>query len=563
MFENHPVKDLGSPVHYCLALLLTLCLTLPAAAADEPAPARTFPVKPVAVVAVASLDRLLDDVDYVFGSAGEPQVADIVRGFLANLNDLQGLDRARPIGVYLYFRPLESSEPQPVLFFPVADIDDLVRSVRLGNALHLKKTDRDDRLTLVTEDGELPVGLHEGYAFIDPVGKGRWLDARLPRPADLIGASLETDDAVLIVRSEGVPQALVQLAAAGVHEASLKESQQKPEESPQEHQLRRGVSNALFGIVKQFIQEAESLSVGMRLSSDTRQAELQARLVTDRGKELEGLLSAVSATSSQFSGLTSEPAPFTLASNWQLTPGGQELLLQGLDLVREQVHNEIGRADETIRQTADDVLDAIESSIAAGQFDGYLQIVGGPPDSFSLVGGVSAVDDQALAAGLERFLPFANESSDVAALEMNVGQPEGVAIHRVQPRKLRKQDQRLYGTEASFYVGAGHGAVWFALGEDVVLDALGDALDGVAGEGGSVPDADETSLPLLTVAMHLTSWIGLAPTGGDGENARLARWLARRFRIPTRIGFMPPWRPPRRDSSCASPSTRGTSVCWG
>ncbi len=520
-----------------LVLLLLVCLPgfLPARHAwAQPAPTE----EPVAVIAGASLDRLLQDADYVFASAGAEQVTQLIQGFLANLNDLQGMDRTRPMGAYLFLRPLEHKDPQPVLFFPVANVDDLIGSVRLGNALRLLRTENDDRLTLITEEGEQAVGLRDGYAYLDPVGQGRWLDADLPDPVMLLGDLCDRFDAVLVIRRAGVPEGIIQLAAGAIQSQAREDLRRKPDESEDEHKIRQAVTEALLDVIATFFEEADSITVGLTVSSETRQAAAELQLHTPRGDRMVSLLTSLVAQKTRFAQAVGTPAPFTLASSWNLTPGGQEILRQTLALVRNELHGQIGRADETIRQTADDALDAIDASIESAEWDSFLQIVGGPPNAFVLRGAVQVADHEAIAEGFERFLPFLGESPDVAELEMDVFRHASTSIHRLRPRKLRKRDERLYGSEASFYVAAGQGAVWFALGEEEAMSALVEAMDQAAAAGGTPSAETVASRPLLEVTTHLSDWIGLAPTTGDTDNARLATLAREAFSNADRDRFL-------------------------
>src|SRR5690606_40130513 len=66
---------------------------------DEDAP---LSAPPVAVLNVASVDRVLEDIDYLFGSVKRDDMREVIEGLLGNLGDLQGLDRGKPFGVMLF-----------------------------------------------------------------------------------------------------------------------------------------------------------------------------------------------------------------------------------------------------------------------------------------------------------------------------------------------------------------------------------------------------------------------------------------------------------------------------
>ncbi len=106
-----------------LTLLLALAGTAyaqePAGDAAEDAP---FAGPPVAVANVASVERVLEDIDYLFGSVERKDMSDVVSGLLGNLGDLKGLDRGKPFGVMVFLKPGIVPQPLPIGYFPVTDV---------------------------------------------------------------------------------------------------------------------------------------------------------------------------------------------------------------------------------------------------------------------------------------------------------------------------------------------------------------------------------------------------------------------------------------------------------
>lgn len=58
--------------------------------------------EPVAVAYLSSVDGVLDDIDYVVTAGDQPQLSQVVKGVIANLNNLEGIDRTQPIGLYAF-----------------------------------------------------------------------------------------------------------------------------------------------------------------------------------------------------------------------------------------------------------------------------------------------------------------------------------------------------------------------------------------------------------------------------------------------------------------------------
>ncbi len=79
-------------VLWCVAILV------PATVSRAETPSR----EPVAVAYLSSLDGTLNDVEYIVTAGGRPELATMIRGFVTNLNNLDGIDRTKPIGVYAF-----------------------------------------------------------------------------------------------------------------------------------------------------------------------------------------------------------------------------------------------------------------------------------------------------------------------------------------------------------------------------------------------------------------------------------------------------------------------------
>ena len=100
--------------------------------------------KPLVIVNVASVDRLLGKADYIFAAAGRPEMSDLIGGLLANIRDLRGMDREKPFGVMVYLNPFGlTPRPEPVGYVPVSDIGELTQTMSVGPA-SVKKVEGED-----------------------------------------------------------------------------------------------------------------------------------------------------------------------------------------------------------------------------------------------------------------------------------------------------------------------------------------------------------------------------------------------------------------------------------
>ena len=123
---------------------------------------------PLVIFNVASLDRLLGDVRYLFVAAGQDQINEQIAAGIAGVNDLKGLDRTKPFGGMIFRAPGIPPRPVFVGYVPVSNIQELTQTIAGGDGPgQLKKIEGEtDRYELVGREGNQQVILKAGYAFI-------------------------------------------------------------------------------------------------------------------------------------------------------------------------------------------------------------------------------------------------------------------------------------------------------------------------------------------------------------------------------------------------------------
>ena len=138
-----------------------------------------------------------------------------------------------------------------------------------------------------------------------------------------------------------------------------------------------------------------------------------------------------------------------------------------------------------------------------------MKFEGQPPNPFVLIGGIQMRNTEALSTGLmqmgqelDRRIDESNGSFDI-----NHETHRGMAIHRFTATRSSPWDRRTYGGPPSVYVGAGFGALWFAVGGEDSVSVLGDAIDQVLQPTGREVVAQSTA-PFHFV-LNFGSWFGL------------------------------------------------------
>ncbi len=490
--------------------------------------------EPFAVIAVASVDRTLEDFDALAEAVGQPNYAKFVRGFLSGLNDLRGFDRHRPVGSLMYLRADEAADLRAQFFFPTTDVEELFKTVRFGDSLRLKRDHESGDITLLTDDHELPVFLKHRFAFLNVAPDAAHEAARPPDPEALLGDALQTHDIVAILRRAGVPEELFEHVQRDIRNEAEQDLDRQAHESDVEYQLRRDITIGFYDLVSATVNEWQSISAGITFDSDSGELSLEVDVELDPNGEVQQLLSKLPTSETRFAGIVDESAPLTVAASFNLPNNTRDILQRLLISIREPAEAELDQVDEPIRVAARQLIDALDHTISAGVVDAYGQLTPQADHRFVLTGGLAIADADVVADGLLKVLPFVVEADEIRSVDLNVASAHGIAIHRLQPTKVRRHDRRLYGEEAAIYLAAGHGALWLALGDESAISALTSAIERVdnpAQSGNSLTESEvvTNSRPLLSVGINMSQWVKFAGIEEGNKSARIAALVEEAF----------------------------------
>jgi hypothetical protein len=157
--------------------------------AQPAAEAAVASTDPILVLTVASLNKLMQDVNYISGVMGQPQAGGMFTMMAGSFT--QGLDTSRPIGVLV---PMVDGSPEPIGVLPTADVESMLKRLE-------GQTGPADKL----DDGTFVVAAGPSLIYIRQVGQWAVI-ARNRELIDLVPAdpmSLMTglgDDYVIALR---------------------------------------------------------------------------------------------------------------------------------------------------------------------------------------------------------------------------------------------------------------------------------------------------------------------------------------------------------------------------
>jgi hypothetical protein len=523
-----------------------------AEAAAEDAP---FAGPPIAVLNIAGVERVLEDVNYLFGSVDRKDMSDVVSGLIGNVGDLKGLERGKPFGVMLFLKPGVVPQPLPIGYLPVSDIGALSRTVELGPVTTKKVA--EGRYEIIGQRQTLYARMIGDYAYIS--SEDGALDRDFPNPMEAFSALTTRYDVAVDVRPENVPPGMRELFLSIVRTQTQAQLQQRDDEPDAAYALRKSQGMGNLRLVEAFLKETRSLTLGLDTSSKNRKAVLELVIEAVPDTPYLEALQSLADEPSRFTPLLDDEVPLSFSVNSKLdeySKKSQTELLSAGELQVAKILTRLEQGDSIRPATPEDrkAADATEpdpvaAALAArvfgplkqvtesGNIDIFAQFRGDPEKKFSLIGGLEVPGAAGMETPLRELLdrirtarPKIDEAIDV---QYGAAEAGGVSLHRLSPRELREKKNPLFGEELGLYVGFDSNVIWFAVGGPQAVEALDEAV--TRSKEAGLAERNKPAAPFQLV-VTANRWVGLDP---DGKNTQMARDAFSEGQDTLRIDFRP------------------------
>ncbi len=338
VFSRRPLSALG------LAVCLVGSVLLPAthrgvAAQERPQPAETTPnarpesTDPVLVVTVASLNKLMQDVNYITGVMGQPQAGGMFTMMAGTFT--QGLDTTRPIAVLV---PMVDGSPEPIGVLPTNDVEMMLKRLEA-------QTGAADRL----DDGTLVIAAGPSLVYIRQVGswavvaRNRELIDLVPAdPMSLMEGLGDNYDIGLRLNIQEIPLQL--------REMLVEQLSQGFEQAMARQQGGDGASSKLSQMqleqLNQLIREAEQLKFGLNINPNKRIISIDTEFTAAAGTELAEMYASTQPIASKFSAVLSGDAALRYHAAASISPEVAQNASDSTAAVQEAIQNALAQQEE-------------------------------------------------------------------------------------------------------------------------------------------------------------------------------------------------------------------------
>lgn len=447
-------------------LLKSLWLTATAAmlllAPVAAAPAQEL--KPLAVVSIAPVDKLLGDFDYLSKAAGAAEAGRfatlIVNPFL------EGVDKTKPSGGYV---TLDGEKPVGIAFIPTTDL------TKILNTLKDQVGEPKDVGDGVQQLGDAPVfvKLEGGYTFV--AQDAAYLTDLPKDPVALLGGLEKTYSVAMKFYVQNVPQMYKDQMIAEM-EKGFEEAPVGDDEDPAQKELREKLGRNTLDQMIRLVNESNEVTVGWAIDPAAKSTYIDVLYTAVGGTKLARQMAALKDAKTNFAGFLMPDAAFSALSTSTVADQeeiGQTLAL--LDGVRAQMFKELEKEIEdedeqaAAKEFASSVLDVLSATVKEGKFDGGAVAVIND-EEFTFVAGGQVVDSAKLEEALKKAVAFAQkkqpgELEDVE-IKFDADKHGGVRFHTVEFPVEEEEAKKVFGETLEVIIGAGDKAVYLAFGSD-------------------------------------------------------------------------------------------------
>lgn len=451
-------------------VLPIFALALLAAPALRAAQAEDATVKPVAVLAIASYERLMTDIAFIGDLTGNPGLDKNLEGMIQLFTQgqgLVGLDKKRPLGVTLTTDGLNF---QPLIVLPVTDLQQLLGA--LEGLVGPAEDAGDGMFELDVFNMQVFVKEHNTWAYVSTSTEPL---SDLPNDGGKLFDGLEkTYDVAGRLHVQNVPEVfrtmLVDQLRAGVAAGLARQ----PDESDEAFESRSEAVNAQIDSLTKVINDLEQLTLGLGMDPQGKTAHLDLSFSALAGTETAKQLNQTKPMASSFGGFLVPEAAASGNLTMQLGEADAEQFVAALDAIRTQAMTQIegdgqlsdNDSKKLASEMVNEVFDAIEATFRAGKIDvgATLEL---DEESMALVVGAHVADPGSLEEALKKYAKLAAGEPGFPEIKFDAAKHAGIRFHSASidvpgDRKIAK----VFGDTLDVSVGIGADTVYLALGTD-------------------------------------------------------------------------------------------------
>jgi len=314
------------------------------------APAQAQNVKPVAVLSIASWEKLKADVLYIAELVGQKEKAE--PGINLGQIYLSGIDLKRPMGAYVTVSA--AGEPRGVAFIPVTKLDTILKNFegQIG-----KPSDAGDGVKQFdVPGGSVYVKEVKGWAFVS--NEMDVFDSLPADPVALLGKLPAMYDIAIQAKVHDIPQELRQMAVDAI-QSGFEQGLEKSAGSDADRELQEKFGRMSTKQFTQMIEEVNEVTIGWGVDKTLKATYFDSTVTAVDGTATARRMALLKDASSGFAGFLLPDSSINLNGSSQISKEDIEQNVTLLELLQQRASKEIDNdagLETTQRTAAKDLL---------------------------------------------------------------------------------------------------------------------------------------------------------------------------------------------------------------
>jgi len=467
-------------------------------------PAENAGEGPVIVVTLGSVNKLMQDVNYVSGMVGQPQAGGIFSMMAGTFT--QGIDTTQPIAVIV---PLVEGMPQPLALIPTADVKTVLKRLeaQTGPVDELK----DGTLVIAVGVNTIYIRQQGDWAIIAP--DRDVLNLAPSDPASLFGEDADQNDLAIKLKMQQIPMPIRSMITSqmrlGFEQAMAQQNGGADAEASQE------MAEASLEQIEQLITDTDELELGFNVDQTAKAISFRLRFTAVEDSALGKTLSSQKAIPSAFSSVIRPDAAMFYHSASSVSP---ELAMQ-TKASMESVKTSFATVIETqgdlppnlqseITKYFNQILDLATASMEEGKSDlGAMLIAGENTLQFAMGGFVS--DGNEVASIAKEIAAKLDSVPDAPSFSFDRGVHKDVTLHLVEIEvpAYESEARAILGSNFKIHIGTGEQSVYLAMGKGSkkLLTEMIDAAGSDSSANRPVGQMQFKLLPMMEFTQALTA----------------------------------------------------------
>lgn len=462
--------------------------------------------QPVVVVTIGSINKLMQDVNYITGVAGQPQFGGIFSMMAGTY--AQGMDMDQPVGVLV---PMVDGTPQPIVVLPTKDIRPILKRLEA-------QTGPVDEL----DDGTLFITINQNSLYIkqnanSAVAAQNQAALKLaPENTDALFKGMgNAYDVAVRLKVQQVPMEVRNLLIDQMRQGFEQAMVRQPDS-----ESAREVAQSSIEQLERVIQEADELNFGLNIDQANQNIGLDLSFSAVGGTQLAAVYGGQQAIPSRFASVIRDDAAAFVHGASSISPEAieqaKESIESSLGMIKGAIANEGNLSDDQINeidQYVSRLSEIITESLSEGKSDMGAVVLAGS-DQFQAVIGTFVADGEKVAALAKDLATKVPDSPDAPKFKFDIGNFGGVTMHMVEADVPASEDEvrKLFGDKIQVHIGTAPKAVYIAAGrgsEELLKQFI---TAGASDQGGDRPlgQFKLRLLPFMELAQSVESNDGVA-----------------------------------------------------